>query len=290
MFERFSLLNETGQASKTISSDAPFERVVVDDAAILEALVSESHHWATAATIITSCINYMSSDKAADLSPMMQAFIPHEAAILEPFRNGLLEIELNSSLVDSLLDTYSLISAGGDLIAAYAKESEEMGYQRAHVIHRETLVHHWYMICSELCEILDDVMPLVAHRIPEIYTDNWVQLRPLVISTTTGATPCIVDHKLVYPDIPQRRRSTRVGLLQRCEVHCDGVSFNAFAKDISETGIGIERCRALELGKTINVKLAGGRHLFGHVVWSHSNKAGISLALPLHPSDPLLFG
>ncbi len=299
MFDRSSLLGGFGPVNPLLdtseplfnsSTTAPFKGIVVNNPAKLEALIAESHHWATAATIITSCINDMLAKNAADLSQMMPTLVPREAAFLEPLRTGLMEIELHHTLIGALLDSFALMSAGGDLIAAYAAEAKLVGNKTASVIHRDALTNHWRMICVDLHETLTDVMPEVKDRLPDIYFNNWQQLRLLLIETKNGGTPCIEDGTLYYPDLPQRRRSSRVGLLQRCEARCEGESFKAFAKDISQGGLGLEHCRPLPVGKTVDVELAHGRRLFGRVAWAHSNMVGVSLSTPLHPNDPLLFG
>jgi PilZ domain-containing protein len=290
MLESSDTLNfeiETGfQTSKIDLSNG----VVVNNTAKLEALVAEAHYWATAATIITSCTNDMVSKDAADLSQIMLKFVPHEPAILEPLRKGLMDIELSEDMVQSLTETFDLVSSGGDLIAAYADEAEQIGYLAASVIHGDVLMRQWRLICSELNDMLTEIMPDVANEIPPIYSENWRQLQPLLIEAKGGGTPCISNGQLFHPDLPQRRRSSRVGILQACEVKSDGKSFKAFARDISEGGIGLERCPALPVGTLINIKLALGRHLYGHVVWSRANMMGVALFKQLHPNDPLLFG
>ncbi len=262
----------------------------LDNAAKLELLIYRAQDWAVAATVITTCINDMSAKNSTDMSEMMLSFVPREPAILQPLRTGLMQIDLHRTLVDELIEAYDLISDGGNLISAYAQDAREIGYERASVIHKEVLKKQWRLACAALNNINTGLINEVANAIHLIYSENWRDLQPLLITAKDGGTPCLVDGKLYYPDLPQRRRGTRVGLLQACEVAFGARTISAFARDISESGIGMERCQVLPIGTPVNVKLALGRQLSGHVVWGHSNMMGISLSQHLHPSDPLLFG
>jgi hypothetical protein len=69
-----------------------------------------------------------------------------------------------------------------------------------------------------------------------------------------------------------------------------GKNTPVIAKDISATGLGLDRIPELKLDELVQIEMTGGRRLMGMVVWIKGVTAGIRLGKPLPPNDPLLGG
>ena len=62
----------------------------------------------------------------------------------------------------------------------------------------------------------------------------------------------------------------------------------AIVKDISSSGLGLERIFEMAPHKVALIEFEDGRCIAGVVIWSKSNSAGIKFDAPLSPTDPLL--
>jgi len=82
----------------------------------------------------------------------------------------------------------------------------------------------------------------------------------------------------------------RFALLQKCTLHFRGVCYEAFAEDISTTGLCLTNAPTLMLKQPVEIQLKGGRHLSGTVVWAQGGKVGLQFVTPLPLTDPLLAG
>ena len=101
--------------------------------------------------------------------------------------------------------------------------------------------------------------------------------------------PCLDARGQPYlPPLPQRRRSLRRSLGQNCRILYRKAILSAFAKDISDGGIGLLRVPFLQNDDLVTVELDNGRQFKGSVVWCRDEAAGVRFERPLTASDPLL--
>ena len=114
-------------------------------------------------------------------------------------------------------------------------------------------------------------------------------LARLLNAVIHGKHPCLDPRGAIFlPALPQRRRARRFALLQDCAILFRGIRYDAFAKDISATGLGLTNAPPLILKHPIDVELKGGRRLSGTVVWVKDGKVGVEFLTLLPPNDPLL--
>ena len=93
-----------------------------------------------------------------------------------------------------------------------------------------------------------------------------------------------------YPTCRNGEKAARRSLLQQCVLRHRGKTATVIAKDISTTGLGLERTPELKKNELVQVELTGGRRLIGAIVWASGTSAGVKLGKPLPPNDPLLGG
>ena len=106
-----------------------------------------------------------------------------------------------------------------------------------------------------------------------------------------GETPCIdADGQPFLPAMPQRRNSTRRKLSQSAKITAAGRTAQAFVRNVSAGGFGLEQVPAFDVGQVLSIELACGRRFTGSIVWYKAGRAGIRLNRTLTPNDPLLWG
>ncbi|MEE9589053.1 MAG: PilZ domain-containing protein, partial [Hyphomicrobiaceae bacterium] len=79
-------------------------------------------------------------------------------------------------------------------------------------------------------------------------------------------------------------------LCQPCIVTHNRKTSEAFVRDVSSGGLGLERVSQLVPDSIVFVELPSGRRFAGVVAWCDGSTAGIRFAKPLLPNDPLLWG
>ncbi len=278
----------------------PPKRFTMERNAAVEAIINEAQNLGVAAVMLTSHANRLSGKTLRDDSKRMLSLIPKESAIIRSLENGMLDTRLSKKSIQLLINAYAEIIEGGDLIATYAHECETLGVSVASILHAKTLSIHWQDTCKLLAEALTPLMAEAKSDLQQIYYENWQALKPLLQGANLGRQSCVDDDGNVsQPDLPQRRHTPRVSLLQNCEVFYEDKSFKklksfkALARDISLVGLGIDILQQrpiLENKTPVIVELSYGRELEGVIAWSDVSKLGITLNTKLDPNDPILFG
>ena len=240
--------------------------------------------------IIASCIHGSAQGGRRLDRATIDRFLPHEPAVLLSLtRRSLLDIEPMSE-TQAVIDAFFVsLRTLRRAIETYFFDASEIGAERAQIIHTRALVMAANRGCHEALRAVHALEIETPGRLPELYCDHAHALAALLISTERGGTPCLDEGGAPYlPRLPQRRRSTRRTLGQNCRLLYRKAILSAFAKDVSEGGIGLLRVPFLRIDDVVTVELASGRQFQGCVAWSRGEAAGVRFNLALTGSDPLL--
>ena len=265
----------------------------VEDAAravaLTEALVCETHSATLLTATLTSGINAL-ADKTRRIGPTeIKAFAPGDLSRLATLQS--LMLEANAGLEEPIFLGQFLDSTatGNELLTYYLRDAETLGASRAAVLHKTGLADAWREICHLAILAVRELDGLIAPDLPEIYVQNARVLTALLAGAKNGWRPCIDSHgQLHLPPLPQQRRWPRRALLQMCKVALRGVTVDAFVRDVSAGGLGLDQMPPVSRGDLMNIELVCGRTLKGIVAWSAGAKAGLRFTSELKPNDPLL--
>lgn len=149
----------------------------------------------------------------------------------------------------------------------------------------------WRRLCEETLGIVNDLEPDARWRLNGVYTENVLTLNRFLKAAAAGKHDSVDAHgEIALPILPQRRRHARFALLQNCKVTARGVTYPAFAEDISIQGMGISCKGALRLKELVSIELQMGRRFQGTVVWGKGGDYGVQFSAALAKTDPLIFG
>jgi hypothetical protein len=260
------------------------------NAPLFEALVCETHHAACMTAIMASCINGAALGRHALDRRELDIYLPVEPAVLLSLtRRSMLEIEPLSEtqdVVDAFFDALRMVRR---LIGAYDIDADELGPERAHVIHRRVLQLGAARACHEALRAVRALELETPGRLPEVYCEHAQALSLLLIAAERGGSPCLdAEGRPFLPALPQRRRSTRRSLGQNGRLLYGKATLSVFIKDISEGGLGLLRVPFLKPGDPVAVELSTGGRFKGVVAWARGEEAGVRFDQPLSASDPML--
>lgn len=120
--------------------------------------------------------------------------------------------------------------------------------------------------------------------------DRYQDVRTALVAARDGETPLLVDGLPRLPDWAERRRSRRIPLNMGGSLCHRGACRAVHVRDVSAGGMGIEYCGSLPAGEIVVLVLESGRRFIAKVAWSHSDRAGLTLASALAPCDPMISG
>jgi hypothetical protein len=278
-------------SSGSAALDTPLATVAERERAVrlCEALVSETQSAALLTATVTSGANAL-TDRKTEVGPHeLVALSPGDLAQL----SGLIALyrEADPS-VDELLFLSEFMAGarvGHHLLARYVADAEALGASRAAVLHKTGLSETWRQVCHLAILALREIDAHIGSELPEVYVQNARVLTSLLNGARNGLKPCLnADGRLQLPPLPQRRRSPRRAFLQRCKLTVRGVETEAFVRDVSAGGLGLDRAPPLARGDQLSVELVCGRVLKGTVAWASGAAAGVRFASELKPTDPLI--
>ena len=257
---------------------------------LFEALVCETHHAAAMTAIVASCINGSVQGRAPLDRATLDRFLPHEPAVLLSLtRRSLLDIEPLSETQDVVDAYFVALRALRRAIETHFFDCSEIGAGRAHVINATRLVFGAKQACHEGLRAVRALEIETPGRLPELYCDHAKALSALLVEAERGGQPCLdARNEPYFPQLPQRRRSTRRTLGQNCRLLYRNAILSAFAKDVSEGGLGLLRVPFLRSDDAVTVELETGRRFKGTVAWIRGESAGVQFDRPLSSSDPIL--
>jgi hypothetical protein len=257
---------------------------------MLEALVCEVHTGALLTATVASAVNAFRRDGAERTEAGLKPYVPREPAIISVLRNGMLETDLNEDTVRLVIQFFDDLGPARIALDRYFADANHIGEDRAAALHLLAVSTAWRRACQDA---LLAVRQLHAdlQRMPAQYTSNSKLLNNLLQDVIMGGTPCLdADGQIELPDLPQRRQSARRTVCQPCLLTHNRVTSQAFVRDASPGGFGLERVPQLVPKTQVEIELPSGRRFSGVVAWCSGSSAGVRFNRALLPNDPLLSG
>lgn len=271
-------------------SQTKFVRRPASNAPLFEALVCETHHAAAMSAIVASCINGSAKGSHRLDHTQVDRFFPAKPAVLMSLtRRSLLEVEPLAETQDVIDAFFDAMRGLRHALDTYFDDAAAIGADRASVVQARRMSNAAGSLCHEALRAVHALEIETPGRLPALYCDHAAALTRLLLDAERGGTPCL-DRKgsPFLPELPQRRHSTRRTLGQNCRLLYHKVVVSAFAKDISEGGIGLLRAPFLRTDDLVTVELDNGRRFRGLVAWTRGEAAGVRFFGMLSSTDPLL--
>lgn len=257
---------------------------------MLEALVCEVHSAALLTATIASAINAFKRESAARGEAQLKPYVPGEPAIVSVLRNGMLETDLNEDTIRLVTQFFDDLAPARIAIDRYFAEANHIGEDRAATLHLLSLSNVWRRACQDALLAVRQLHSDLQ-QLPAQYTSNSKLLNNLLQDVIMGGTPCIdATGEISLPELPQRRQSARRTVCQTCQLTYNNVTSQAFVRDVSPGGFGLERVPQLVPKTVVQIELPSGRRFTGVVAWCSGSSAGVRFTRPLLPNDPLLVG
>ncbi|MDH4982316.1 PilZ domain-containing protein [Hyphomicrobium sp. D-2] len=257
---------------------------------MLEALVCEVHSSALLTATIASAINAMKRTHGGLGEAELRPYIPGEPAIVSVLRNGMLETDLNADTVRLVIQLFDDLTPARLALEHYFSEANAIGAERAVTLNLLTLSTSWRRSCQDALLAVRQLQSDI-HRLPAQYTSNSKLLNNLLQDAIMGGSPCLdARGAIALPELPQRRQSARRTVCQPCTLTYNRQQSQAFVRDVSPGGFGLERVPQLIPTTIVQIELPSGRRFTGSVAWCSGSSAGVRFSRPLLPNDPLLSG
>jgi hypothetical protein len=287
----FSKLSRARFAATSHSHREP-ERPALPDTgmSMLEALVCEVHSAALLTATVAGAINAFRRSGTVRSEEGLKPYVPGEPAIISVLRNGMLETDLNEDTVRLLIQFFDDLGPARIALDRYFADANHIGEDRAASLHLLTVSTAWRRACQDAMLAVRQLHAELL-RLPAQYTSNSKQLNNLLQDVIMGGSPCLdADGQIAMPDLPQKRQSARRTVCQPCMLTYNRVTSQAFVRDVSPGGFGLERVPQLVPKTQVEIELPSGRRFSGVVAWCSGSSAGIRFARALLPNDPLLSG
>ena len=113
-------------------------------------------------------------------------------------------------------------------------------------------------------------------------------LADVLIKVRDGGAPLVEQDSPCLPDWAHRRRHRRTPLNEMGLVQVGGKRHAIRILDVSQSGIGLDFVKELEVDAIVAVTMQSGRRFWGRVAWTANGRPGIEFAAPLAATDPLL--
>jgi len=288
----FSRLRRAGLAAEGNNLRTQDRRPEFPDSSMpmLEALVCEVHAAALLTATIASVINAFNRGYSPRGEAAIRPYIPGEPAIISVLRNGMLETDLNEDTVRLIIQFFDDLAPARLAIDRYISEANVLGEDRAVALHLLTLSTTWRRACQDALLAIRQLHSDL-HLLPAQYVSNSKLLNNLLQDVIIGGSPCLdARGEIALPDLPQRRQSARRTVCQSCTLTYNNLTAQAFVRDVSPGGFGLERVPQLVPKTMVEIELPSGRRFTGSVAWCSGTSAGVRFTRPLLPNDPLLTG
>lgn len=263
----------------------------LDGDGLLEAIVCETQAAALQVAAIASALNALRAKTHLRSPAQLKSFLPSSAAVIGELLRSHEEAGLGARTLLELREFFAELSAARPSIERLLSDLMALGAEHAAGPSNTTAFTTWSRLSQRAIGAVSTLDAELRNRLPSYYADNSAMLIRLLNGVGNGQQPCIdKSGNVVLPNMPQRRKTTRRSLLQQCTLRYRGKTASVIAKDISATGLGLERAPDLKAQELVQIELMGGRRVIGVVAWAAGSSAGIKLGKPLPPNDPLLLG
>lgn len=270
--------------------ETPIEESPESSMGVLEALVCETHSAGLLAATIASAVNAFKRNGTDKSESQLKPYVPREPAIISILRNGMLEMDLDEDTIAVIIDLFDDLGPARIAIDQYFADANHIGDERASALHLLPLGNSWRRACEDALVAARQLHGYLG-QLPSQYTSNSNVLIELLESAARGGAPCLDEEgRISIPDLPQRRRTARRTICQPCTITHNRTTSQAFVRDVSPGGFGLERVPQLVAKSLVLIELPSGRRFTGVVVWCNGSSAGVRFSRTLLPNDPLLSG
>lgn len=274
-----------------LNNEPPMLNEANSNGSIFEALVYEMHSAALLTAAIASAVNALCERTARCSVASLKPYMPHESAIVTALRNLMIESDIGEDTVSVISDYFHDLGPARTALDRFFADADHIGDERASTLHLFSLTNSWHQACTHALTVIQKLHHDVVRKLSAQYAGNSNVLMKLLAEAADGGSPCLdAEGQIRLPDLPQRRHSARRTLCQPCIFTHDRNTSQAFVRDVSSTGLGLERVPQLVPDSVVRVELPSGRSFVGVVAWCEGSAAGIRFAKPLLPNDPLLWG
>lgn len=257
---------------------------------IIEALVCETHSAALLSATIASAVNAFRRDNTGKSERQLKPYVPREPALISVLRNGMLEMDLDEDTIAVIIDLFDDLAPARIALDQYFADANHIGEERASALHLLPLSNSWRRACEDALVAVRQLHGYLT-SLPSQYTSNSRVLMDLLVAAANGGSPCLDDEgRITIPDLPQRRRNARRTICQPCTITHNRTTSQAFVRDVSPGGFGLERAPQLVPKSLVLIELPSGRRFTGVVAWCNGSSAGVRFSRTLLPNDPLLSG
>ena len=263
----------------------------LDGNGLIEAIVCETQTAALQVAAIVSGLHALRAKAALRNPAELKNFLPGGSAVIGELLRSHEEAGLDPKTLLNVKEFFGELSAARPGIERLLADVERLGAEHPSSHNQVSASAAWSRLCQHALAAVSALDADLRHRLPPYYGENAAMLAGVLKTAGDGQHPCIDKAgNIVLPNMPQRRRTTRRSLLQQGMLRYRGKMSSVIAKDISTTGLGLERAPELKIQELVQVELTGGRRLMGVIVWASGSSAGVKLGKPLPPNDPLLVG
>jgi PilZ domain len=276
-------------ATARVQAEADSSELPESSMPVLEALVCETHSAALLTATIASVVNAFKCQSTERSEAGLKPYVPREPALISVLRNGMLETDLDEETVAVISDFFDDLAPARIALDQYFADANHIGPERASALHLLALSNAWRRACEDA---LAAVRQLHGHlgRLTLQYTSNSKVLMEL-LQEVIGGSPCLdAEGQISLPELPQRRRTARRTICQPCTITHNRMTSQAFVRDVSPGGFGLERVPQLVPKSLVLIELPSGRKFTGVVAWCNGHSAGVRFSRTLLPNDPLLSG
>jgi hypothetical protein len=277
-------------AAQIAQDDAGAPKVAEASMPILEALVCETHSAALLTAAIASAVNAFRRHDTERSEKGLKPYMPSEPALISVLRNRMLETDLDRDTVAVIVGFFDDLGPARAALDQYFGDANQLGTERASALHLLGLSNAWRRACDDALVAVRQLHGYLG-RLPSQYTSNSKVLIEVLQNVARGGSPCIdANGKIALPDLPQKRQSARRTICQPCTITYNRTTAQAFVRDVSPGGFGLERVPQLTPKSLVLVELPSGRRFTGVVAWCKGSTAGVRFSRALLPNDPLLSG
>lgn len=269
-----------------ISADAPVNAVVR-----FESLVGELHLASMQVAVVTSGVNALQAGMKLRNALSLQELgpsLPDAETITLPLTCRQ-ELGIGLAKVAVVREFFRDLGPAQRDVEMFCRDAQKFGEEEAGFLDLPGLCDRWRVLSVRAFAAVAGLEADVVRCLPARYERNTRLLKQLLRAVIDGKHPCVgLDSIIKLPDLPQRRAAVRPNVNLRCAVEYQGMTFQAVAKDLSTSGVGLEEAPPLRPHTVVVLEFENGQWLAGLVVWSKGTRAGIKLDVPLSPGHPLL--
>jgi hypothetical protein len=232
---------------------------------LIDVLIAKVCVAAIHCAVIASCYNGLESGKTkADLRSTLD-WVPSEPTLVSVIRHKTMsdfDNNLDPACVTALDEMISEVQRGQLTLESLFQESLVMGEHRAIVVYLQAIKATWQLACRKskvaLLELARIATVADCYRPGKLANLN-VAVK-LLADAGDGKCPCLDDEgQPTFRALPPARMMRRYSIGQDCVVTVAGRKTQAFARDISIAGMGLEKVAQGTPNDRLVIALESGR-------------------------------